>query len=225
VSAICHYHSHLPAGVVRVALPTGELDLLRELAEDEEVPIEQLAADLLVEMLRSQVLHRISAFALTLIACVNGYSEDPPAVVPPVDAGTTPEAAVVPTARVDGAPPPACKLSEPFTTPEVVGGFGEINASFPSLSRDERTIIVAGNYSAGAAAILLAERASATEAFAVAPRVIAPATSLDGPETSATLSADGLELIFANAPPTSFFSRLYRSTRKSRAVEFGPPSR
>jgi len=66
------------------------------------------------------VLHRISAFALTLIACVNGYSEDPPAVVPPVDAGTTPEAAVVPTARVDGAPPPACKLSEPFTTPEVV---------------------------------------------------------------------------------------------------------
>lgn len=54
VSAICHFHSHLPDGVLRVSLPEFEAALLAEIAEDEEVPIEQLAADLLIQTLRSR---------------------------------------------------------------------------------------------------------------------------------------------------------------------------
>jgi hypothetical protein len=37
VSAIVHFHAHVPDGVLRVALPVGELDLLREIAEDDDV--------------------------------------------------------------------------------------------------------------------------------------------------------------------------------------------
>lgn len=54
VSAICHFHSHLPDGVVRVALPEFEFALLAEIAEDEEVTIEQFASDLLLDALRSR---------------------------------------------------------------------------------------------------------------------------------------------------------------------------
>lgn len=54
VSAIVHYHAHVPNGVVRVALPEFEIALLAEIAEDEDLPMEQLAARLLVEMLRSR---------------------------------------------------------------------------------------------------------------------------------------------------------------------------
>ncbi|MBX3232013.1 MAG: hypothetical protein KIT84_20145 [Labilithrix sp.] len=46
--------AHAPAGTLRVALPEFEWALLAELAEDGEVPAETLAADLLVEMLRSR---------------------------------------------------------------------------------------------------------------------------------------------------------------------------
>lgn len=54
VSAIVHFKVHEPPGTLRVALPEFEAALLAEVAEDEEVPIEQLATDLLVEMLRSR---------------------------------------------------------------------------------------------------------------------------------------------------------------------------
>ncbi len=54
VSAICHFHSHLPDGVLRVALPDFEYALLAEIAEDEAIPIEQLASDLLLRALRSR---------------------------------------------------------------------------------------------------------------------------------------------------------------------------
>lgn len=54
VSAIVHFHAHVPEGVLRVALPEFERALLAEIAEDNEIPVEQLAADLLVEMLRSR---------------------------------------------------------------------------------------------------------------------------------------------------------------------------
>lgn len=54
VSAIAKHKAHEIPGTLRVALPEFEHALLRELAEDEAVPIEQLAADLLVEMLRSR---------------------------------------------------------------------------------------------------------------------------------------------------------------------------
>jgi hypothetical protein len=53
ISSVVHLHSHIPAGTLRIALPIGELDLLRELASDEAVPIEQLASDLLVRALRA----------------------------------------------------------------------------------------------------------------------------------------------------------------------------
>jgi transcriptional regulator with XRE-family HTH domain len=54
VSAIVHLKAHEPEGTLRIALPEFERALLAEIAEDEEVPIEQLAAKLLVEMLRSR---------------------------------------------------------------------------------------------------------------------------------------------------------------------------
>lgn len=54
VSAIVHLKAHEPPGTLRIALPEFERALLAELAEDEEVPVEQLAADLLVETLRSR---------------------------------------------------------------------------------------------------------------------------------------------------------------------------
>lgn len=54
VSAICHLHAHVPDGVVRVALPDFEYRLLQELSEDDEIPIEQFASDLLLEALRSR---------------------------------------------------------------------------------------------------------------------------------------------------------------------------
>jgi transcriptional regulator with XRE-family HTH domain len=54
VSAIVHFHAHIPDGILRVALPTGDLDLLRELAEDEGVSVEQFAATLLIQLLRSK---------------------------------------------------------------------------------------------------------------------------------------------------------------------------
>ena len=54
VSAIVHLKVHEPPGTLRVALPEFEAALLAEVAEDEAVPVEQLAADLLVEMLRSR---------------------------------------------------------------------------------------------------------------------------------------------------------------------------
>lgn len=46
VSAVVHYHSHA-RGTLRVALPEFEAALLAELAEDEEVPVERLAANLI----------------------------------------------------------------------------------------------------------------------------------------------------------------------------------
>ena len=54
VSAIVKFKAHEPPGTMRVALPEFERALLAELAEDEAVPVEQLAADLLVEVLRSR---------------------------------------------------------------------------------------------------------------------------------------------------------------------------
>lgn len=54
VSAIVKYKVHEPPGTLRVALPEFEAALLAEIAEDEEVPVEHLAADFLVEMLRSR---------------------------------------------------------------------------------------------------------------------------------------------------------------------------
>lgn len=54
LSRVIHLKSHAPLGTLRIALPTSEQDLLREIAEDEEVPVEEIAADLLVEMLRSR---------------------------------------------------------------------------------------------------------------------------------------------------------------------------
>lgn len=54
VSAILKYKAHEIPGTLRVALPEFEASLLAELAEDEEVPVERLAADLLVETLRSR---------------------------------------------------------------------------------------------------------------------------------------------------------------------------
>lgn len=53
ISAVVHYHAH-GRGTLRVALPEPMFLLLAELAEDQDVPAEQLAADLLVEMLRSR---------------------------------------------------------------------------------------------------------------------------------------------------------------------------
>lgn len=54
VSAIVKYKAHEPPGTLRIALPESEAALLAEIAEDEELPAERLAADLLVEMLRSR---------------------------------------------------------------------------------------------------------------------------------------------------------------------------
>jgi transcriptional regulator with XRE-family HTH domain len=54
VSAIVHFKVHETPGTLRVALPEFERALLAEVAEDEEVSVEQLAADLLIEMLLSR---------------------------------------------------------------------------------------------------------------------------------------------------------------------------
>lgn len=54
VSAIVKHKSHEIPGTFRVTLPEFERALLAELAEDEDVPVERLATDLLVEMLRSR---------------------------------------------------------------------------------------------------------------------------------------------------------------------------
>ena len=54
LSRVIHLKAHAPPGVLRVAVPTQDLDLLREIAEDEAIPLEQLAADLLVQVLRSR---------------------------------------------------------------------------------------------------------------------------------------------------------------------------
>ena len=54
VSAICHLHAHAPPGIIRVALPDLEFAILQEVAEEEEVPIEQLASDLLLAAMRSR---------------------------------------------------------------------------------------------------------------------------------------------------------------------------
>jgi hypothetical protein len=54
VSAIVKLKAHVPDGVLRVALPEFERALLAEIAEDQEVPDEQLASSLLIEMLRSR---------------------------------------------------------------------------------------------------------------------------------------------------------------------------
>jgi hypothetical protein len=51
VSAIVKYKAHEPPGTLRVALPELERALL---AEDDEMPVERLAADLLIEILRSR---------------------------------------------------------------------------------------------------------------------------------------------------------------------------
>jgi len=54
VSAIVKFKAHEPPGTLRVAQPEFERALLAEIAEDAEVSVEQLAADLLVELLRSR---------------------------------------------------------------------------------------------------------------------------------------------------------------------------
>jgi len=54
VSAIVKHKAHEIPGTLRVALPEPMFELLAEIAEDEDVPVEQLAASLLVEMLRSR---------------------------------------------------------------------------------------------------------------------------------------------------------------------------
>jgi len=54
VSAIVKYKAHEPPGTLRVALPEFERALIEEVACESDVPVEQLASDLLVEMLRSR---------------------------------------------------------------------------------------------------------------------------------------------------------------------------
>lgn len=54
LSRVIHLKSHEPVGTIRVALPEFERALLAELSADEEVPVERLAADLLVSALRSR---------------------------------------------------------------------------------------------------------------------------------------------------------------------------
>ncbi len=53
-SAIIHFHSHIPAGLLRIHLPEPDRDLLDELAEDWEIPVESVAAEILVEALHSR---------------------------------------------------------------------------------------------------------------------------------------------------------------------------
>jgi hypothetical protein len=55
LSRVIHLKSHVPEGALRIALPESEAALLAEIAEDEELPVEQLAANLLVETVRSRV--------------------------------------------------------------------------------------------------------------------------------------------------------------------------
>lgn len=54
VSAIVHLKAHEPPEILRVALPGFERALIEEVAQEQAVPVEKLAADLLVEMLRSR---------------------------------------------------------------------------------------------------------------------------------------------------------------------------
>lgn len=54
VSKICHLHAHVPPCLVRVALPDFEYRLLQELSADDEIAIEQFAADLLLDALRGR---------------------------------------------------------------------------------------------------------------------------------------------------------------------------
>ena len=54
ISAIVKYKAHEIPGTLRVALPEPMFELLAEIAEELEVPAEQLAADLLVFALRSR---------------------------------------------------------------------------------------------------------------------------------------------------------------------------
>lgn len=54
LSRVIHLKAHEPPGTLRVTLPEFERALIEDLAEDEEVPAEKLAADLLVGALRSR---------------------------------------------------------------------------------------------------------------------------------------------------------------------------
>lgn len=54
VSAIVKHKAHEIPGTLRIGLPEFERALLAEIAEDEQIQVEQLASDLLVEMLRSR---------------------------------------------------------------------------------------------------------------------------------------------------------------------------
>lgn len=54
VSAITKYKAHEIPGTLRVALPKPIFELLTEIAEDKEIPVERLAADLVVGALRSR---------------------------------------------------------------------------------------------------------------------------------------------------------------------------
>jgi hypothetical protein len=56
ISAIVKHKAHEPTGTLRLVLPQFERKLIEELAQEQEISVEQLAADLLVEMLRSRAL-------------------------------------------------------------------------------------------------------------------------------------------------------------------------
>jgi hypothetical protein len=55
VSAIAHLHAHIPDGVLRISLPPLEFSLLVELADDDHVPLEQVASEILLDTIRSRV--------------------------------------------------------------------------------------------------------------------------------------------------------------------------
>lgn len=54
LSRVVHLKAHEIPGTLRLALPESERALIEELAEDQNLPVEQLAAKLLVETLRSR---------------------------------------------------------------------------------------------------------------------------------------------------------------------------
>jgi WD40 repeat protein len=181
----------------------------------------------------ARMMFRSMLFVTGLLAVGCGeVKEQPGRDAAGLDAPSSPDAAPVDAAAVDGrfdAQPAACDVSKPFGSAIEVPGLRDSAANdlHGTLTADELTIYFASNRGNTATTVMhiySATRATRDAAFST-PAPVGPLFSTEG-ESNPSISPDGNTIFFDSLRTDDgmFHLRVFTSTRPNAAVVFPMPS-
>jgi Tol biopolymer transport system component len=124
--------------------------------------------------------------------------------------------------EIDAPPQGGCDPLGAFDPPRLLGLDPAGAPADPALSPDELTLYLTRDSSAGNRDLFVAARSRTTEPFG-APAAITSVNSSSN-ESTATVSSDGLTLLFQSARVTGQGDHLYVATRTSAIAAFGAPA-